>query len=306
MKKVSVLFILFLLSLSLDFVHASIQECLSQIPKDEQKALEKYFRVLVEREGFGYTLLGSKPVSLTHWNEDYGFYQSMGCGVLESTYLRAGFKVWKKYQHLFPSKKFILLDHSFTCDNISFRELIFVNLEEFKAIKKRYPDLLNNFHLSMLMKLGKLQNPDFHLKMGLLLGYGEQNSRLFVRQCEIYSKLASLPVTPNKLPLELLEMDPGFIASLKMLEETHDQAVDQKSIILDYQAYQSVPFHNFSLYKNEQVVSCVRLPSFYADYRTDETENIYKKYSLCRKKICHLLKRECFLENVLMLFCEGQ
>lgn len=297
--------VLIFISTDIDLCCANVATHLNRISLEERQILEKFFRILLCREEFGYTLFGLKPVSVTHWSEDYGFIQSsLGCGSIESSRLYEGLKVWNKVKHHFPIQKYHLYDRAFVLDGVTYRELIFVNNKELLATKEKYPKLLKDFQISDLTS--DIQNCDacHHEKMGLLLGYGALNAKIFQKLSDIYLEVSCLPIAPIALSPSLNKMDPERVESLKYDRRDRSLKRNQKEVCDDFDSINAISFGVFSLPKEERVLCSVSVPSFNVDLQSDETEVLQKEYCQCHRRIIALSKETKFLESVLKILCE--
>lgn len=281
------------------FGNMSIREKLEKIPLEDRMKLEKFFKILVVRDGFGYTLWGSKPATLTHWHQDYSFQQTLGCGVIECAHLKTGLMVWKQYCHLFTIKNYLFYDHTYLCDNDRLVEMVLVNKSEFESLKEQYPSLFKD--LSAIDLFANYVDQNYFIQLGLAFGYGERNAILFDKRMRVNDSIASLPTVPNAAFAQMNRLE---ILRLKYRGSSIKSDHEQKPLILDYIVQQNIHWKPFTHYKNDQLLSMTRLPSFYADFDSRETERLYVAYQQCRKKISCILKEQNFLEIVLKKLCE--
>src|SRR5579872_2472796 len=99
----------------------NVHEKLQLIPLKEQESLEFFFLYALSQEGFAFTLFGDKPLSIGCFYEMPSIVvDSTPHSIYETTYqmftalhpsamkLKKGWRVWQKYQHLFPSRRFAI------------------------------------------------------------------------------------------------------------------------------------------------------------------------------------------------------
>lgn len=84
----------------------SIKERIETIPSCDRIRIERLFQQLLWNDQFAYTLFGSKPMSHSGYPNVLHTY-----GLLHPSLqilLAQDWKVWERYQHLFPSETFAL------------------------------------------------------------------------------------------------------------------------------------------------------------------------------------------------------
>ena len=249
---------------------------LRSIPIEERCFLDYFFRTLLLTDSGIFVLNGSKPAgrfyffgtcyyqSTIHWR---GFYRS--------TLFKKGFEVWKKYEHLFPSKKYCL---SFSEDEEKgirvlllnkpqLSEVIANNIEDFKRV------LGSNINLELLLAMmaneperfwGILDQHD--ALEGIVLGYGRHNSWLF-HQKEVFAN-AMPPLKGEILEKHLLQFN---------------------------QKLQPTPYKRSALHFSS-------MPFFMCDPAHPETHELWQKYKQQRKECASLFRGGNFLEIVLKKF----
>lgn len=80
-----------------------INELLETIPAEDRKTLEQFFQFLFLDNEFSYTLFGEKPITVTIITAQ----PRLECAI-EHLISEKGWEVWTRYQHLFPSSRFIV------------------------------------------------------------------------------------------------------------------------------------------------------------------------------------------------------
>ncbi len=107
-----------------------------------------------------------------------------------------------------------------------------------------------------------------HFLLGVLLGFGEENARLFDRLCVIRN----------------------YKNSILLRSRSVEDEINQIENKLKY-------FHNPEDYKNPLIF--VQLPQFLAHLESQETQHLKEKYSKQRKRICKTYRQGHFLEITL-------
>lgn len=179
------------------------------MPKKEQEYLEHFFHFL-NIEGFPWIAKGAKPVLTFEFISNIEFtliYPKMD--LIDRyhelflyfhptcAHIRAGLRVWKKYSWLFPSNKIAIV--STPPSLIEPCELVLlINRNEAKnVILNNYKNFVNilGYSFSIDNFIERLiQDPSNHMKilkgshylMGILYGFGENNSLAFQKRDEPY------------------------------------------------------------------------------------------------------------------------
>ena len=254
-----------------------IKKKLSAIPYEERLVLDSFFRILLFKGGFAYVLFGDKSIS----EEDYLSTCSSlddDCWVrynlsLRNVLLREGWKTWKKYSHLFPSKSIAI--HHLKKGNTEF--LFFINKRNVEEIfKKNKRDFILKYGSGITAQeiirmclddrnLGGINYENCHDIVGMLFGYGRHNSLLFQRRNE----LQLFSIKTNVCELQQLD------CTLQFFLDTHSSSL--------------------------QLLS---LPRFVADLNHPETIAIKEKYEKQRREICKYYSKGDFLQLTLEKFVE--
>jgi hypothetical protein len=265
----------------------SVHRILSLMPEEDRLALDAFFRILIFKSSFGYVLYGDKPISLVNYVSEYsdGFYGGIRYSDLSIAHaiLREGWLVWKKYQHLFPSRHYIL--HHFDRKNRNSAFILIINRNAFedtfaknyqKFILKYGSDITAEKMLQKCLGEESLFAADVihcHELQGILFGFGRHNSKLF-QEREDLGKLAEL----HRLGLR--------IPSRAFLEE-----IDQINSKLQF-------FGD----DDSSVLRLTSLPTFAADLNHVETVALRKKYKMQRRRVAKHYRNGNFLELTLQQF----
>lgn len=256
------------------------------MPAEDRLALDSFFRLLVFRSTFGYVLYGDKPMSMVSYVgsyssrfRDYGGVRYSHLSVANSI-LRDGWRVWKKYCHLFPAKNYYI--HEFNRENSKFVSLLIINKTAFgNAIANHRSELIQRFGsqinaekiFEQCLSSESLYGADLeddHYLLGILFGYGRHNAQLFQKREEL-EKLS------GQRPLGL-----GTFEEIEKINLTLRPFAEESSSRLLLMA----------------------LPSFTADPAHAETIALKKKYKMQRKRIGERYQSGNFLELTLLKLME--
>jgi len=261
-----------------------VRSKLALIPPDEKAELEYLFRHLMFHSPFVYVLFGDKPMSFDnfiraehvwkHFMRDFTRFER----ALEFCKFQKGWAIWEKYRHLFPQKKFILIQQK--APNSPGRTTIFfIHRENFlRTISEHNKDfgdilgqdfnpeeILSSFY-STVDTMGKQlkRNP---VLLGILLGYGRGNAWNYYNLSRLRSKVRK---------------DPSFYQELIMTQEK---------------------FTAFSL-PNQDLECPIYLPMFLCDPKSEETLHLKRKYKAQRADIYKKYQEGDFLEVTLLKLTE--
>jgi hypothetical protein len=272
-----VLFFLLIFSFTYLFPNEKIEEKIQSIPLEDRCLLEAFFNVLLFKEAGAFVLFGDKPAAFAVYFDFEKETKKLAWEALskhgnllrryrlENWQLRRGWETWKKYQHLFPSHKWVLAAKPlpdrqavevFLIHKESFKEKIAENLSDFKAIlgKTFTSDQLFDKYTKENTALFDLLKRH-HALLGLVLGFGRGNSWLFQKRDHALQMTTSLT--------------PSF---------------DQK------------PWKCFQL---------LYPPFFLVDSHSSETQQLQKKYLSQGRQIHKIYKDKSFLLATLEKFCEN-
>ncbi len=275
----------------------SARQAINTLSPKERESLSSLFSFLVTKEGFGYTLFGTKPISLSHCYDlekcldDHVTFLKEHNLIQFHQEINEGWKVWQKYQHLFPSKSFCLRRIGdlgqedlfiLIINKKCFLEAVNDNLFLFQSVltpSLTSHQLLQQFLTSDFPKRDVLKN---HTGLvGILFGFGKQNAFLVHRKTEIEKRISPERYDPVLL-MNLEEMPPS--KGFRSLEE-EDRYLEEKLG-----------------YISDDDVELLPLPAFLADTTSEETQALAEKYRFQRTIISSILKRDDFLERVIYQF----
>lgn len=178
-------------SVSLSYLDVDKNEHHLTLPKRDKKRLQSLMEVLFIDDHFSYTVLGPKPLSWATYSVPFPLSNWSNFSNSLSKYNRKmylGWRTWEKYQHLFPST--IFFSESPKCYPGS-RSILIVNEKQFNLVVQNSRDdfekvlhrsVENGYQLLKEAKDCTLMNDvleGHQALLGIVLGYGKQNSWLF-------------------------------------------------------------------------------------------------------------------------------
>lgn len=266
-----------------------IIDFLKTIPKEEKEDLEMLFQDLFNLDNFSYTLFGNKPLSLTaHFTtsfDDEGIPQERGVNFWNK------WKLWKKYAQKFPIKHYILIEVSQKISNR--KEIYFFNkkccIEKINKHIKLFRKIFGKSITGSILIEKFEKDPKFisilrnqQILLGILLGYGEHNARLFDKRNQIsyfvYKK--EFPKAPVKIPTPSKEFSTlqdefnSYFSTLTPFGDRHYSPLIIRSVF------------------------------FVADHTHPETIDLQKKYRKMRGQISAIYSKGNFLEITLSKLTE--
>lgn len=257
----------------------------------DKAEIEELFKWLVCDHHFGYTLLGSKPISIA------GYFTEVPTNNIllgRSTHfqIHPKWKAWLKYQQVFKANQFLFFDEP----DPNFPGLRVITLINKKHFLLKVREQLPVFRAI----LGKGITPESLLKKtcneglfvalgqdeclyGILLGYGNKNAQVFKR------KLSLAQFTD---PI-FREMPRQFTLKFPVAAKPY-LSIEEEYRALGKQVDGFGERFSFSIF---------RLPEFAALKNDPETECLRRNYHAMRKKLVHDYSNKDFLEFTLTRLC---
>lgn len=205
MKTKIPLIIIFFLCSACFLFSSNVKEIIEKIPSEERIDLERVFFQLVCHENFGYTLFGDKPVSLGAFFRVTPWENVVECGECHELFWKR-WTTWEKHKNLFSIHQYILLQESGSISDLlilinkkTFIKFLQKNLNIFEAILKTTIDpeqFLAKIETREVSFLESLQNND--MLLGMCLGYGEWNARLYHHRGKIFKNDCFKPFEYHK------------------------------------------------------------------------------------------------------------
>ena len=283
-KPLSLLLLLFVSLASSVFAESSEE----MIPQKDWQSIERLFSYLVCESDFGYTIYGSKPVSLT------GYFLETPFGNLihpKSTNIKAYWKIWAKYQYLFPMTDYLLLDDP--DENPNLRIITLINIPSFIRIVNENLSLFqsklgNNISAEYLLKqLCSQSSPGLFAALnkdevlyGIVLGYGVSSPSFYQHRFELMAYLS---------PLLNQQFTLNYLRPLQPFESISEELLALKS------QTRPPPQRHF-LCPIEPVV-------FISASGDSEAEALFQKYKNDQRRLCQIYQGNHFAETSLSKLC---
>jgi hypothetical protein len=295
----------------------NISNLVQKIPREDREKLDFFFRKLIIDHAFGYTLFGEKPIVF----ETFPNYTILNRR-LSYLPLNEGWKIWEKYRNFFPSNCFIF-ERVQDCFNCKEPTIILINLKTGNPLVKQTKNLFTNDFLvrraddssripEKVYQLIKspTYSSEYHLKLGFLLGFGKNNTIRFSRMNEIFHALVELPYFPQKIPEEfnlLSEEMKEHVFFQKLYSESNPLKKTDENLAQIIQEYNDLTkeWKSLSHLHPDGPMTLICLPTFIADNKFSETEELYQSYAKTRKQLMRILQEPNFLEIILTRYCEG-
>jgi hypothetical protein len=276
-------YFLILFSLCLTF---SLKADIRDIPKRDINEINSLFERLILAYDFGYTIFGSKPMSLAD------MCLKIPPNLPIHKYLKARFllskskrrlNAWYKYRDKFNFKDFIFLDEEEKTPNC----FVFILIN-----KKNMLNVLHEHKNAFKQELGETFTPETFLEkiekkevslaqathdsqrlLGIMLGYGERNATLFQERFDLLR--------------ECSKQKKDNLTQVNELSEKLNQVESQLG--------------DFNDFEEEPIIAPLY---FFADITHSETIELKQRYANDRAKIEELMKQPKFKGRVLKRLLE--
>jgi hypothetical protein len=207
----------------------SLQEKLKQISKLDQKILTNFFYYLITESSFAYTLFGNKPISFKEFSED------LNKNTLENllypyadTILGQGWETWEKYKYLFSHPQFIFnkvqsrSGYTFIVliNKKACLDVIHKYLADFRSVlgeNKNIQEIFEEISSKHIFFEDSIENNQFLL--GMLLGYGRENSLIFFERDQICSQIVKRNISPIFRSFQSSEINSSATQLIKLYEK---------------------------------------------------------------------------------------
>jgi hypothetical protein len=268
-----------------------------RMPRKDKKRLEFFFREVCFVGVWSYTLLGSKPMSFDQYEKPMNIIREKIslpylkamlfdcfcspnlykiCYLLNPKHLKMklGWNALNKYVSYFPHSRFVLYtdeNGSTVCltlvDRLKLTKIVEQNLEDFQAVLHSLamqPDALIDHEKLDGFSMLCCAHDDL---IGMLLGFGKQNARLFCKYKDT-----------------CLEERPLISAW-----------IDEESMHLEKLSQKDLTFEPWD-------VSDLFYPRFVCDPQSEETKQLKQTYRAEREKIIQYYAGKDIVEATLSLF----
>ena len=200
----------------------------TQISIEDTAYLNEFFSNAVLNDQFGYTLFGDKPISILGYQTTTCFHTMNVWN--RSLKVRKFWGIWQQYAKHIPIESFILIDDESDCADR--RMITLINKQAFiNTVRKHLPNFqgILGRHITPEYLLGQLMQDNASLfrlihrseyLLGILLGYGEKNAKVYERYAELTGIL--LPFYCSEFSLSLPVPSEGF----ESLEDEYQALVE--------------------------------------------------------------------------------
>lgn len=267
----------------------NVSEILEMMPSRDKKKLEYFFREYIICDAMGYVLFGEKPMALTGKDKKLSPFKSFSSFLYAISPRRIrsknGFDTWRKYEKLFPMKRFVFLYdetesevNSLFINKESFLKKVQQNTEIFESLLER------DVNGEELLKEG-IGKPllsevlcDSKVLAGILFGFGKNNALLFNQRAQLTSKEERIIFCKNHHFGDL------WVKEFEGLDEKWKEIGRVSAYVTGDH------LRNLEL---------IMFPGFYAVLDDPETFQIKDHFLQTRKKIIDFYKNRDFLEATL-------
>lgn len=295
-----------LILLSLILVNQEFQKESFAIEEQDRNQMEAFFKVLLSKHNFAYTLFGDKPCSLAF----YGYHKNIPLDLslqnFDNLILTKGLRCWKKYINHFKNSNFLLMHLK---DESDIETIAIINKQALKGTLKKNISLIQTLLDSTITEdelFNKICNDETFLcnflksnVLGILLGYGVKNSLAFEKRIELCQMLHTLNVFPfNNLCKHLSDNNAllvkyGTPDQLRSMTGAEPFAIVQELNLLTHE------FDTFDLDGSQFCIDQFLSPSFVAYKNDPETKELRDRYTATRDKLIEIYKEKPFLDVTL-------
>lgn len=263
-------------------------QILKQIPLDDQKHLESFWRRVIRQDQFGFALFGSKAAATT------GYFESLRSGnihLMPFDHIRKKeFEAWKKYKAYFQSNNFIwVVGSNVRCERLiditfiqreKFLKVVSANLKIFQLYLKEditpeeLFERLKTCNQEILVALNHRED-----LFGILLGFGDEASSEYQRRDELMQALLPPP------PLKIEKIEPFDF----------DTAEDEYKFLKNNLYARNKDGLKYT--RNRHIF--LFRPVIFMNLGSDESMGLIKKYGEDQEKVANLFHNRKFLEVIL-------
>jgi hypothetical protein len=209
----------------------TLHQKLQTIPFEDRCYLEVFFRALISEESGCYVLFGDKPAAMMTYEDRKPLQLSLSSrgSWIGFSKRELGFKIWKKYQHLFPFSSYVIvntrgLSPSSEAVFLIHRQRLLTTLNQnFKEFQKIFPEFKTPKCLldTMIEDSSILHRVCFEsdFLLGVILGFGKDNAALFQREREIENFLFPQRLFVSRHDIETSLTTPVPLSGFGTLEE---------------------------------------------------------------------------------------
>ncbi len=291
-----------------------------EISYEDQIVLEKFFRTLFENSECGYVFFNRKPLCTDgFWIEDPTFPD------IEfherNVYLKEGAYVWQKLNFPLNTHYPLIIANSLNDYDENINDIHFINQDLLlKSINDQIalfkyalgPDVMADQILLELLNSTKNLDQLFkrdNALIGIILGFGTQNSLIGGRMEQLINQFSSAETPPLKPLAELFADDPAlrktpYLSNKKYFLFADSKKPPQKHELTPSLGYDSI-LQEYLALSEKLTASSKKLdtekPWFvFSRLKNDpESEKLVKGLEITQSKIQKLLRSEDFFLNIL-------
>lgn len=284
---------------------------LRELSPEEKNDLETFCQYLIKNTEFGYTLFGTKPVTLLSPECSEKIVYNKSRSIYEK-----GLPILKRICSAAKIKKYILL-----CKDNGRIELDVVNKDLFVKTVVENRDLFDQLGhqtsdpeqlLIRLLEDGNFSKNVCHdneVLLGICLGYGKQNCLLAGRRSQLgmyFSQQGNPPWNYSKTILSdderiFLKLDPPhFFTNLSPKHQKAPKKVELSPGVTSFE--NDLKYLQTRLSRSTSAIlediSSVQIPVFWCDQHSNETIELLEKYKQQQKILRKLLVSESIVEEI--------
>lgn len=271
----------------------SIPEILSIIPLKDKQKLDYFFRKFFVTDFLGYVLFGEKPCAFTGFNDKLINFNKNSRSISwpfiipSNLRFRTSYKTWIKYKDYFSFSNFLIKEEVNPWTGVGtliviinkhlFLKTVKANIDDFERVLKRKVSLEELWKQVLEKPLFSEVLKSHDGLIGTVLGYGRNNSFEFHKK--------------------------SFLNQPSILKNPWENCSTYEQNNKDIQ---KISFFNQFSGNFSQDLRLTFLPGFMAIIDSSETNQILKKYLICREKMLNFYKDKNFLETTLKLLTQIQ
>ena len=285
------------------------QKLLRCMSRDEKDLLSRVCSDLFHLTPVGYTIFGSKPMSFVSGDEQIPSVASLLRGMAE------------KQMTFLETKNYLLfLDRThvspFFCESMS---LYVVNKQLFLAVVQKNISLFRQYLGSATTPEGVLRSCSTipwmfdnalrgkHVLLGILLGFGTQNSLDFQRRMDIEENLVQQGMPPWQDPFSHKALSQDEQRNLRWNRQIFPSCSTIPGPLSPSPGFSSLEEElaflcsKFQLSDNDACydLKVVTRPGFAADLSREDSQSLIERYTEERERLQKLMESETLLESVL-------
>lgn len=295
-----------LILLSLLVIYQEFKEKSFAIEEQDRNEIEAFFKVLLSKHNFAYTLFGDKPCSLAF----YGYHKNIPIDLslqnFDNLILTKGLKCWQKYADHFQNSNFLLKHLK---DESHIETIAIINKQALKSTLQKNISLIQtllNSPISTDELFNKIcRDETFLFKviksniLGILLGYGVKNSLAFEKRVELCQQINRLNVLPFNNLCKNLSVNNAYLVNYGNSEQSATLAKVEPFAIVQELNMLTQEFDTFDLEGSQFCIEQFLSPSFVAYKNDPETKELMEQYTATRDKLIELYKEKPFLDVTL-------